>query len=124
MLDSIIEDKKFANVMQKNIENFYEFIENLKIPDNISFEYVSEQSNKRNEYHNKIQSNLKEGLQLYHIFDYQWESKPDIIKSIINSKVGTYATKISARKCDIRIITNKERLEKLIILYTLSRLFN
>jgi len=42
------------------------------------------------------------GIQIYNIFDYEWINKPEIIKSIINSKLNIYQHKIYARRCEVR----------------------
>jgi hypothetical protein len=48
------------------------------------------------------------GIQLFHIFSDEWTNKKDIIKSMIQHRVGCAARKIPARKCTIREISNKE----------------
>jgi uncharacterized protein YacL (UPF0231 family) len=48
------------------------------------------------------------GVQLLHIFDYQWYQKQDIIKSMIASKLGI-TSKIYARKCTIKKVNSKDK---------------
>ena len=43
-------------------------------------------------------------ISLLHITDYEWENKQDIVKSRISTKLG-FATKIFARKCEVREVT-------------------
>lgn len=52
----------------------------------------------------------KAGVQLLHIYDIEWETKQDIWKSIILSKLGK-ATKIFARKCTIKLVQSKDANE-------------
>ena len=47
-------------------------------------------------------------IRLIHIFEYEWDMKRDVCKSIISSALGVYERKIYARKCSIREITSKE----------------
>lgn len=51
-------------------------------------------------YHlNKTLECEKQGIQMLHIFDLEWEYKQDIIKSIILAKLHKFSNKIYARKC-------------------------
>jgi hypothetical protein len=60
--------------------------------------------NKNKEYHvNKTEECKNLGIDLIHISDIEWKYKPDIIKSIILSKIGKL-DKIYARKCKLSII--------------------
>jgi len=52
------------------------------------------------------------GIQLLHIYDFQWYQKQEIVKSMILSKLGK-STKIFARKCvvkNVNAVTKKEFL--------------
>lgn len=67
----------------------------------------SESNGKHKRFHiNKTNSCAHYGIQLLHIYDYQWNLKQDIIKSLIASKLG-YTSKIYARKCIIKKISSK-----------------
>lgn len=50
------------------------------------------------------------GIRLIHITEWLWTNKQDICKSIINSALNRN-TKIYARKCEIRTVSNKEAKE-------------
>ena len=71
----------------------------------------SESNGKNKRFHiNKTNSCAHFGIQLLHIFDYQWDLNQDIIKSLIASKI--HQTKpIYARKCKIKKITSKIKNE-------------
>ena len=69
----------------------------------------SETAGKDKNYHiSKTQKCEEQGLQLIHIFEDEWISKKDICKSIIGSYLNLTTSKISARKCSIQEISNKE----------------
>lgn len=62
-------------------------------------------------YHQlKTEKTEEQGLQLLHIWSYDWFNKTDIVKSIIMSKLGK-SNRIYARKCVIKEISNKEARE-------------
>jgi hypothetical protein len=57
---------------------------------------------------------LKSKVELIHITDYEWKFKNELVKSLLIAKLGK-ATRIFARKCEIRkinVITEKEFLIK------------
>jgi len=51
----------------------------------------------------------KYGIRLIHVFHWEWtkKSKRDIVKSIISSTCGKNE-KVYARKCEVKVITNKQ----------------
>jgi len=62
-------------------------------------------------YHlNKTEICEKNNIQLLHVFENEWVNKKEIVKSIIKSKLGIYAEKIFARKCQINEVTNNNLL--------------
>jgi len=44
------------------------------------------------------------GIQLLHIYDYQWNLKQEIVKSLLASKLGC-TNKIFARKCTVKLVS-------------------
>jgi len=49
------------------------------------------------------------GIFLYHIFEYEWNTKKDQIVNQLNNLLGLNQTKIYARKCEIKEIDNIEK---------------
>jgi hypothetical protein len=57
-------------------------------------------------YHNEKYLLAKENnIQLLHIFEDEWVNKKEIVKSMINNKLGLIQNKIYARKCEIKEVT-------------------
>jgi hypothetical protein len=68
---------------------------------------------KDNNYHlNKTEYCLKNGINLIHIWEDNWEFKSDIVKSIILNKLGKTPNKIFARKCEIKEITDNKMVRQ------------
>lgn len=64
---------------------------------------------KNNTYHyDKFNSCLQQGVQLLTIWEDFINTRPDIVKSIILSKLGIYDIRIYARKCDIKEVGSEE----------------
>lgn len=60
-------------------------------------------------YHlNKTLKCAEKGIQLIHVFEDEWINKPDVVKSVLLSKLGIYSKKIPARKCTVIKQNNKE----------------
>lgn len=51
---------------------------------------------------------VKNGIRLIHIFEYEWDLKKEICKSIISSALGIYNKRIYARQCEIKEVSSKE----------------
>lgn len=63
-------------------------------------------------YHlNKTKMCLDNSIRLIHINDWEWNNKQDICKSIINSAIGKYNSRIYARKCKIKEVPINEARE-------------
>jgi hypothetical protein len=61
------------------------------------------------DYHlSKTLSCQKKGVHLLHIFESEWKTKKDIVKSIILAQLGIFEKRIMARKCDIKEISSME----------------
>ena len=64
---------------------------------------------KQQNYHQEKSLLAKEkGINLIHIFEYEWLEKQDILKSLIKSKLGIFEKKIGASKCKIKELSYKE----------------
>jgi very-short-patch-repair endonuclease/transposase/virulence-associated protein VapD len=68
----------------------------------------------RNYHLNKTKMCEKEGFQLIHIFEDEYNKNPELIKNILLAKLGIYEKTIQARKCKIEINRNdiKEFLDE------------
>jgi endogenous inhibitor of DNA gyrase (YacG/DUF329 family) len=115
----------FIKSLNLKSENNKRFFENNKykyeldcfIPEkNIGIEFDglywhSELSgNKDRNYH--LDKNIffsKKGYNILHIFENEWLTKQEIVKSVIKSKLGITENRIYARKCEIREVNNKEK---------------
>jgi len=65
--------------------------------------------NKSKNYHRDKHVKCKEkGIKLITVFDSEWTTKKEIVKSIIANKLGKTSVKIPARKTDLRIIDYKQ----------------
>ena len=79
---------------------------------NLAFEfnglYWHNEINKpEKKYHlNKTENCLKQGIQLIHIWEDDWENKLEIVKSMILNKLNLNTKKLMARKCEIKEITD------------------
>ena len=63
-------------------------------------------------YHqNKSLLAQKEGIQLIHIWEWEWKEKREILENLIRSKLGVFNKKIGASKCKIKILSNQEYQE-------------
>lgn len=62
----------------------------------------------RNYHLNKTIACNEKGIDLIHIFEDDWKNRREIVESMIASRLGIYKRKIFARKCECRIINDKE----------------
>ena len=88
--------------------DFYIPEKNLAIEFNGDF-WHSVNTGRDPKYHlNKTKLCQEKGIQLIHIFEYEWNSKKDILKSIISSALGIYKSRIYARDCEVKEVSSKE----------------
>lgn len=105
-IDYITNDKKILNGLELDV-----FIPKH----NLAIEYDglywhSETVGKDKNYHlNKTKKCEEQGIQLLHVFSYEWNLKREIVKSIIASKLGIYHNKYYGRKCVVREIDTKTK---------------
>lgn len=80
---------------------------------NLAFEfngvYWHNEFNKPKYYHQeKSLECLEMGVQLIHIWEDDWNCRPDVVKDFIKSKLHLSEISIGARKCDVRTVSNKD----------------
>lgn len=63
----------------------------------------------------KTEQCRNKNIRLIHIFEYEWDTKKEICKSIISSAFGVFNKKIYARNCIVKEIDNKTYTEFLTI---------
>ena len=86
----------------------------IYIPDkNVAIEYNGSYWHcnyfKDKTYHlNKTLECREKGIRLIHIFEYEWENKREICRSIISSALGIYKRRLYARACTVRNISFSE----------------
>lgn len=67
----------------------------------------SELMGKSRSYHlNKTTKCEQQGIKLIHLWDYQFDKNPQLVLSLLKSKLGIVATKIGARKTQIISLTS------------------
>ena len=68
--------------------------------------------NKKRSYHQEKSLYFKEkGIQVFHIFEYEWLKNKEILLSLIKSKCGLFDQKIGARQCTIKELDYKTYAE-------------
>lgn len=98
--------------VSKYRDNKYEI--DVYLPDlNIGFEFNglywhSEIFKDKNYHIDKTNYFKNKNIQIFHIWEDDWKSKEDIIKSVIKSKMGIYENIIYARNCKFVEISNLE----------------
>ena len=85
------------------------YIPSLKLGIEYNGNYWHSELYKSPNYHQEKSLLAKEkGIQLVHIWEYEWINKQEILESLIKSKLGIFEKKIPARKCIIKELQNKE----------------
>ena len=96
---TILSDKKELDI----------YIPSKRIAFECNGTYFHSTAKKDNKYHlNKFNDCLEKGIQLITIWEDQIFNIPEIVESVILSKLGIYENIIGARKCEIREITPSE----------------
>ena len=81
---------------------------NLKLGIEFNGNYWHSELYKFPNYHQEKSLLAKEkGIQLVHIWEWEYEQKEDLIKSFIKSKLSIFEKKIFARKCQIKELNNQ-----------------
>lgn len=73
--------------------------------------YFHSEAKKENyiQYHlNKTKYAKSYGLELIHIFDYEWNERKEQVKSFLTSKLGKNKNLVYARKCELRQVSKQE----------------
>lgn len=88
------------------------YVPSKKIAIEFNGNYWHSTQYKDSQYH-KMKTDLaaSKGIRLLHIYEYEWDNNPEIIKSIIKSAIGCISNKIMARKCkivEVNKITEKQ----------------
>ena len=104
--EEIVVNKK--NIISPYELDFYFPNSNVAIEVNGNF-YHSTLGGKGKNYHlTKTKMCEEKGVRLIHIFEYEWNEKQEICKSIISSALGVYNQRIYARDCEIREVGSNE----------------
>lgn len=104
---------KYDIEYQQNVRNIISKELDLYIPSKkiaIEFNGIFHHSDARkaNNYHiNKFKECQEKNIKLITIWEDQYLTKPDIVKSIILSKLNIYDKKIYARNCNIEVVDSK-----------------
>lgn len=109
--------RSFGIIVERNVRYVLRDQKELDIyipSKNLAIEYNGlwchgEKYGKNASYHlNKTIECNDNGLSLFHIWDYEWEERPHIIKSMLMAKLGIITDKIYARQCKVQTISSKE----------------
>ena len=104
--DSFLKESCWTELDGKEIDIYSP---SLKLGIEYNGNYWHSELYKSPNYHQEKSLLAKEkGIQLVHIFEYEWINKQEILESLIKSKLGIFEKKIPARKCIIKELQNKE----------------
>ena len=85
------------------------YISDLKLGFEFNGNYWHSEIYKKQNYHQKKSLLAKtKGINLVHIFEYEWNEKQEIIKSLIKSKLGIFKKRVYARQCEIKELNYQE----------------
>ena len=85
------------------------YLPELKIAFEFNGVYWHNEINKDIDYHlNKTENCEKQGIQLIHIYEDDWQQKQEIIKSMILNKLCNISNTINSEKCEIKEIVNNK----------------
>lgn len=108
------QNNSFSNEEQnfKNEEGNYFGIDiysaNLKFGIEFNGNYWHSNLFKTSQYHQEKSLFVqKQGIKLFHIWEWEWNQHKEIIQSIIQSKLGIFNKKIGASKCKIKELDYK-----------------
>lgn len=62
-------------------------------------------------HYDKHQQGLTAGFRTVHIFEDEWELRPEAVKSLISMSLGLNTYKVYARQCEIKAITYQQGVE-------------
>jgi len=89
------------------------YLPELKLAFEFNGLYWHSEINKANDYHLiKTNSCDKQGVQLIHVWEDNWNYKQEIIKSMILNKIGVTHNKIYGRKTEIREVNDNKLIRK------------
>ena len=106
--------REFINSLGIKTEKYrYKYEIDIFLPDyNIGFEYNGlywhSEIHKHKNYHKEKYEHFKsKGIQVYHVWEDDWNNKKEIVKSMIRNRLGLISDKVYARKCIISYVDNK-----------------
>ena len=80
---------------------------NLAIEFNGNY-WHSEKYKEKNYHQDKTLESSRIGINLIHIFEFDWIRNKEIYKNLIKTKLGKLGSHLYARKCNIKLITQKD----------------
>lgn len=111
-LKSYIESLGFKTEINRDILNGQEidiYIPELKVGFEYNGCYFHSTEYKEKDYHFRKKQIAKEaGIDLYFIWEDDWQNKQDLIKSLIKSKLGAIKNKVYARNCKLKELSYQE----------------
>lgn len=103
-VDFVPHERKILNGMEIDI-----YIPTKKIGIEFNGDYWHSDAIKEKNYHfDKSKLAESKGIRLIHIYEYEWNTMKDKIIQLLKIALGIVDSKIYARKCEIREITNQE----------------